>query len=219
MRVLITVLLCGVTPAWTAAQTVPVTLPANDTIISIGWAGAEHDVHDQRRWHGSLHVGLSGGHYWTDHLKTKVQASWNSPRKHDVYENIERQGGYTYGLSEYRAHDVRAGVAQVYQFGRNEWVHPYVGIGVDVVRRAGSLERLPQSRTVFLQNRSIPVDIPGASERKTTMFAQAVLNTGLKMYVGEKTFFDTELKLGVRRDVDHVVWTIGMGVDFQRRKQ
>ena len=67
---------------------------------------------------------------------------------------------------------------------------------------------------MFVQNRNIPVDIPGASERKTMVFAQAVLKTGLKMYVGEKTFFNTELKFGVRRDVDHVVWKIGMGVDF-----
>jgi opacity protein-like surface antigen len=214
MRVLLAVLLCGVTPAWAAAQTAPATLPSNDIVISIGWAGADHDIHDQRRWHGSLLAGLSGGHYWTDHLKTEVEASWNSPGKHEVYENIERQGGYTYAVSAYQAHDIRVGVAQVYQFGRNEWVHPYVGVGVDVVRREASLERLPQSRTVFLQNRNISVDIPGASERKRMVFAQAVSKTGLKMYVGEKTFFNTELKFGVRRDVDHVVWKIGMGVDF-----
>ena len=214
MRVLVVVLICGVTPAWAAAQTAPATLPSNDTIVSIGWAGARHDIHDQRHWHGSLLVGLGGGHYWTDHLKTEVEASWNSPRTHQVYENLERQGGYTYALSEYRANDIRVGVAQLYQFGRNQWVHPYVGVGADVVRREASLERLPQSRTVFVQNRTIPVDIAGASERKTTVFAQAVLKTGLKMYVGEKTFFNTELKLGARRDVDHVVWKIGMGVDF-----
>ena len=41
-----------------------------------------------------------------------------------------------------------------------------------------------------------------------------MLKTGLKMYVGEKTFFNTELKFGVRRDVDHLVWKIGMGIDF-----
>ena len=214
MRVLLAVLICGVTPVWAGAQTAPPTLPSNDIVVSSGWAGAEHETHDQRRWHGNVLVGLSAGHYWTDHLKTEVEAGWNSPQKHEVYETLERQGGYTYTLSDYRAHDIRLGVAQLYQFGRNEWVHPYVGIGADVVRRATSLERLPQSRTVFIQNRNVPVDIPGASERKTMVFAQAVLKTGVKMYVGEKTFFNTELKFGVRRDIDHVVWKIGMGVDF-----
>ena len=213
MRVLLAVLICGVTPVWCAAQT-SVSLPANDAIISIGWAGADHHVQDQRRWHGNLLIGISAGRYWTDHLKTEAEASWNSPRTHEVYETIERQGGYTYALSDYRAFDVRAGVAQLYQFGRNEWVHPYVGVGADVVRRSASLERWPQSRTVFLQSRSIPVEIAAATERKTTVFAQAVLKTGLKMYFGEKTFFNTELKFGVRREVDHLVWKMGMGIDF-----
>jgi opacity protein-like surface antigen len=214
MRVLLAVLICGVTPAWAAAQIAPPTLPGNDTTLSVGWAGAEHETQEQRRWHGNLLVGLSGGRYWTDHLKTEVEASWNSGQTHQVYETIERQGGYTYALSEYRAHDLRVGVAQLYQFGRNQWVHPYVGIGADVVRRATSLERLPQSRTVFVQNRNVPVDIPGASERKTMVFVQAVFKTGVKMYASETAFFNTELKFGMRRDIDHVVWKIGMGVDF-----
>jgi opacity protein-like surface antigen len=214
MRVLLAMLICGVTPAWAAAQTAPATLPTNDTIIAIGWSGSEHEIHDERRWHGSLLVGLSGGHYWTDHLKTELDASWNSPRGREIYETIERQGGYTYALSDYRAHDIRVGVAQLYQFGRNDWVHPYVGVGVDVVRREASLDRLRQSRTVYLQNRNVPVEIPAASEHTTMVFAHGVVKTGLKMYVNEKAFFNTELKLGVRRDIDHVVWKIGMGVDF-----
>ena len=214
MRVLLAVLVYGVTPAWAAAQTEPVALPRNDVIVSSGWAGAEHDTRDQRRWHGNLLVGVSGGHYWTDHLKTEIEASWNSPQTHQIYEPLERQGGYTYALSDYRAHDIRVGVAQLYQFGRNAWAHPYIGIGADVVRRTTSVERLPQSRTVFVQNRNLPVDIPAVNERGTTTVAQAVFKTGVKMYVAEKTFFTTEVKFGVRRDIEHAVWKIGMGIDF-----
>ena len=215
MRVFLAVLMYGVTPAWAAAQTVAATLPDNDAIISIGWAGAEHKIYDDRRWHGSLLVGVSGGHYWTDHLKTEVDANWNTSGRHEVYQNIARDGGYTYALSDYRAHDTRIGVVQLYQFGRNEWVHPYIGVGADVVRRTASLDRRHQSRTVYVApNRNIPVEIAAASERKTTVFAHAVLKTGLKMYVSEKAFFNTELKFGMRRDVDHFVWKLGMGVDF-----
>jgi hypothetical protein len=213
MRVLLALVICGITPVWAIAQTA-VTLPANDTTVSVGWAGADHQIHDERHWHGNLLVGISSGHYWTDHLKTEVEASWNSPRTHQVYENIEAPGGYTYALSDYRAFDVRVGVAQLYQFGRNAWVHPYLGIGADVVRRESSLERSPQSRTVFLADRNSPVVIAAASERKITVFAQAILKTGLKMYISEKAFLNTELKFGVRHDVDHVVWKIGMGMDF-----
>jgi len=215
MRVFLAVLIYCVTPGWAAAQTKSATLPGSDILLSAGWAGAEHTIHDERYWHGSLLVGARVGHHWTDHLKTEVEASWNSPRTRELYENIEREGGYTYSLSSYRAHDVRIGVVQLYQFGRNDWVHPYVGVGADVVRRVASTDRPQQSRTVFLPpNRQIPIDIPAVSEQQTTVFVQAVLKTGLKMYVSEKAFFNTELKFGVRRDVDHVVWTVGMGVDF-----
>ena len=216
MRVLLlATLMCAVTPAWAAAQTVAATLPDNDITISTGWAGAEHTVYEERRWHGSLLLGVRAGRYWTDHLKTEVEASWDSPRTREVYENIERQGGYTYALSDYRAHDTRVGVVQLFQFGRNEWVHPYVGVGADVVRRVSSTERPQQSRTVYVPpNRQIPVEIPAAREHKTTVFAEAALKTGVKMYVSEKVFCNTELTFGVRRDVDRVVWTFGLGVDF-----
>ena len=215
MRVLFALLMCAATPAWAAAQTAAATLPNNDFIIATGWAGAEHKIYDERRWHGSLLLDARVGHYWTDHLKTEVEATWDSPRTRDVYQNLEREGGYTYALSDYRAHDTRIGVVQLFQFGRNQWVHPYVGAGADVVRRVATIDRLPQSRIVYLPpNRQVPVEIPALSERKTTVFAHAVLKTGLKMYVSEKVFFDTELKFGLRREVDHVVWKFGVGVDF-----
>lgn len=214
MRVLLAVLVCGVTPILAAAQTTPAILPENDATVSVGWSGAEHTLRDERRWHGSLLLGLSGGHYWTDQLKTEVEASWMRPRGREIYETIERQGGITYALSDYRAEDIRFGFVQIYQFGRNQWVHPYVGAGADVVRRKAIIERARQSRTVYVAGRNISVDIPAASERTSSVFAQAVLKTGLKMYVAEKTFFNTELKFGVTNDVDHVVWKLGMGIDF-----
>ena len=214
MRVLVAMLIFAATPAWATAQTARATLPANDTIIAMSWAGSEHEIRDDRRWHGSLLVAFSGGHYWTDHLKTEVEGSWDSPGREEVYETIQQQGGSTYAVSDYRARDVRVGVVQLYQFGRNDWVHPYIGAGVHVVRRVTSLERLPQSRVIYLPNRSITTEIPAASERMTAVFAQPVVKAGLKMYVTEKAFFNTEVRFGVRRDLDHVAWRLGVGIDF-----
>ena len=214
MRAVLAVVMCGVTPVWASAQTAPVALPHNDTIIAIGWAGSEDQFHDQRVWHGSLLVAVSGGHYWTSHLKTEVEVAWNRSHEGAIYENIAHQGGVTYALSDYRAHDIRVGAGQLYQFGRNEWVHPYVGAGVDVVRRERTIDRREQTRSVYLQNRTVPVVIPAILEHETDVFVQPFLKTGLKMYVSDKAFVNTELKLGLRRDIDHVVWKIGMGVDF-----
>jgi opacity protein-like surface antigen len=211
MRVVLAMLIFSLMPAWADAQT---SLPANDIQGAIGWSGADHEHVESRQWYGSALAGLSAGHYWTDHAKTEVEAAWNSPGSRELFENIEREGYATYAISTYKAGDVRIGVAQLYQFGRNQWAHPYVGAGVDLVRRHVSLERPAQTRTVFLRNGNIPVQVPALSMQKTTFFAHAVLKTGLKMYVSEKTFFVTELKFGIRRDVDHAVWKIGMGRDF-----
>ena len=214
MRVLLALFLLGITSARAAAQAQPVTIPARDVTVSIGWAGAEHTMYEGPRWQGSLSAGISAGVYWNDHLKSELEGSWNKPGTRQVYETIERQGGYTYAVADYRATDVRVGFVQLYQFGRNEWVHPYIGVGADVVHRTAARERPPQSRTIFIQNRNTPVEIPGAREETASVFLQAVLKTGAKMYVGDKAFFNTELKLGLREGVDHVVWKLGLGVDF-----
>ena len=211
MRVVLAMLISIVIPAWAAAQT---RLPANDIHGTIGRSGADHEHVDSRQWYGSALAALSVGHYWSDHAKTEVEAVWNSLGSRELFENIEREGYTTYAISNYKAGDVRIGVAQLYQFGRNQWVHPYVGAGVDLVRRHVSIERPEQARTVFLRDGNIPVQVPASSMHKTTFFAHAVLKTGLKMYVSEKTFFVTELKFGIRRDVDHAVWKLGMGRDF-----
>ena len=211
MRVVLAMLICGVTPVSATAQTAAA---RNDAIVSLGWSGTDHTFHDQKRWRGSLLVGLSGGHYWTDHVKTEVDASWNSPGESEIYEPIQRQGGLTYALSHYRADDVRLGVAQLYQFGRNDWVHPYAGVGVDAVRRRQAIDRVEQSRRVYVPNGTIPVTIPAASARRTSIFAEPFVKAGVKMYASERVFFGTELKVSVKRNIDHAAWKIGMGVDF-----
>jgi hypothetical protein len=82
------------------------------------------------------------------------------------------------------------------------------------VSRRATFARERQSRFIYLQNQTVPIEIPASVERKTTTFAEAVVKTGLKMYATERVFFNTEVKFGVRRDVNHVVWKFGMGFDF-----
>ena len=145
---------------WAAAQTAPPT--ENDIIVSSGWAGAEHDTHDyRRRWHGNLLVGLSVGHYWTDHLKTE-----------------SRQAGITLRNTK----STRRSSVRVVTHTRFSDRAP-VGVAIVQVRpqRVGficrhrrrrcapptSAQAPAQSRTVFVQNRNVPVDIPGqASGRR-----------------------------------------------------
>jgi opacity protein-like surface antigen len=186
-----------------------------DVSGTVGWVHVnKSEFTDYNDWRSQAGFGLSAGWYWTDHHVTRVSATGTTTATLYAPVTIVVNNLPVFVSTRRSFSTRRLGIVQQYQFGRNEWVHPYVGVGADVVRRSSSLDRPTQSRTVFLQNRSVPVDIPAATERKTMVFAQAVLKTGLKMYIGEKTFFNTELKFGVRRDVDHLVWKMGMGFDF-----
>ncbi len=218
MRAGLMCLWCCLLPVLATAQSPSPSIPKYDAAVTLGWAGAEYKIPSYDTWRGTLLLGARGGLYWTEHLKTEVQAAWMESRDAEVFENIEHNGGSTYALFDFRARDVRVGVMQVYQFGHNQWVHPYVGAGVDFIARTTTRDRAEQQRTIYLpnqnQNQNVPITISALSERKTETLVQPTVKTGLKMYVNERVFFDTEFKLGLARDVEHVTWNIGVGFDF-----
>ncbi len=216
MRTGLICLWCCLLPVLATAQPRSPSIPKTDAAVTLGWAGAEYEIPSYDTWRGTLLLGARVGRYWTDHLKTEVQGAWMDSRDNEVFEDIQWNGGSTYALFDFRARDVRVGVMQVYQFGRNQWVHPYVGAGVDVISRRTTRDRPEQRRTIYLpnQSQSVPITIPAFSERKTETLVQPALKTGLKMYVNERVFFDTEFKLGFAREVEHITWNIGVGLDF-----
>ncbi|HKY22594.1 MAG TPA: outer membrane beta-barrel protein [Vicinamibacterales bacterium] len=215
MRLFIPVLFCVAFPAWSEAQ---IALPRNDATFSIGWAGSEHGLSDYDRWDASLFLGAGGGHYWTDHLKTEVEAGWHHTVDKETYSEIIIGGLRTSGHSRHRTRDVRLAVGQSYQFGRNEWMHPYVGAGADVIRRTIDLDRPAQ--TGYVYGNTAPsrpptnVLIPALRTSETSTLVRPFIKAGAKMYASERLFFVTDLKLGFDRDVDHVLWKIGVGFDF-----
>ena len=214
MRFFMTILVCAIFPAWSEAQ---VTLPRNDAVTSIGWGGSENRLIEYDRWRGSLFLGVSGGHYWTDHLKTEVEAGWHSSADHETYQELMIDGLRTSARSMYRIRDARLAIGQSFQFGRNDWVHPYVGAGADIVRRNIALDRPAQTGYAYntLPNRP-PADvvIPALRTNETSVLVRPFVKTGAKMYASERLFFVTELKLGFAPELDHVLWKLGVGVDF-----
>jgi hypothetical protein len=197
------------------AQDAGARLPQHDIAFAVGWAGAEYNTSSSYdRWRGSVLLNLTAGRYWTDHLKTEFEVGWLDTSTTEVYTDLEIRGVPTYALVEFDARDIRIGAAQLYQFGRNQWVHPYLGLGVDLVARRTTKRRPLQSRDVYPPTRGTPLVIPALDERASDVLTQPFLKAGFKMYARERVFFTTELKLGITRDVDHAVWKIGAGVDF-----
>ena len=218
MRKALATLICVLAPALAHAQAQPevAPLPRNDATGSIGWFGAEYDeVGRYNRWHGSLFTGLGLGHYWTDNLKTEVEAAWLSEARAEAYEEIVIGDDPTYAVSVYRFRDINVSLAQAFQFGRNAWVHPFAAGGVDVDRIQSTEDRPPQTRPISLSNRDIrTVLVPGVRETETRVRVRPFIKGGLKMYVSERAFFTTEMKFGLGRGVEHVLWKTGIGVDF-----
>lgn len=193
------------------AQTV---LPKHDAIVSIGWAGSEYEISDFDNWRASLLVDVSGGFYWTEHLKTEIAAAWSSPGSSQFYEEIRQSPGPVYAASHFRSRDIRLGAAQIYQFGHNQWVHPYIGVGMDGIARTTTKERAQQTRSVSVGRGIENVVVPASSTRERRTLAQPFVKTGMKLYVSDRGFFNTELKIGFTSGVEHMVWKLGYGLDF-----
>jgi Outer membrane protein beta-barrel domain len=214
MQFTLALLACLIFPGWAAAQS---PLPQNEAAVSIGWSGSEHHLEEYDRWHGNLFLSGAGGRYWTDHLKTELEAGWQSRTNSESYDQVIIDGVHTYAISNHRVRDLRLSISQSYQFGRNQWVHPYVGVGADIIHRQSVLDRPTQSRPQTVSSAGRPfinVTIPARHDSETRVLVRPFLRSGVKMYASEEVFFLTELKLGFAPDLDHALWKVGFGFDF-----
>ena len=106
-------------------------------------------------------------------------------------------------------------VTRHYQFRRNEWVHPFVGVGVDFVRERVTRrdEAVFGYDPVTRQSRLIRDAVQHGTHDDNT--ARAVLTAGVKAYVSRKVFALTDLRVSIgSRRTEDVQWRFGLGADF-----
>jgi hypothetical protein len=205
-------------------QDSPSPLARADIAATIGSFSAKRaDAPEYDRWTHSLAGSVGGGYYWSDHLKTEIDVA--SARRAEVYGS-ESAGVPESPLSTiflehaYRSSTVSLG--QSYQFRRNAFFHPFVGAGVDVERLSHEIERPPQSISIYARNPLNPqvvsvtgqISIPALTRTETTVIVSPFAAAGFKAYFTERGFFRTDLKVGLRNDVDRVSWRAGFGADF-----
>lgn len=182
----------------------PTQLVRADATATLGVFTANHtDVDEYGRWGHSGFAGLAAGYYWTDHLKTEIETAWTGDVEAFSYERtVDRPNTYAYSEHQYRVFKVSAG--QAYQFGRNAFLHPFVGAGIDIDRQRERIERSIETPTT--SNRTDRTD--------TSVRAHPFAAVGFKAYLTQRAFFRGELKTVVGSRVEHVVWKAGFGVDF-----
>jgi len=158
-------------------------------------------------WYEAPVIQASAGHYWTPHFKTELEVATSGQGTIGVEEDLR-----------YREHMLRestVGVTGVYQFLDNQWVHPFVGAGLEVARERHVAESLPSSIQRFpttalpLTLRPVPaIDIVSYS-------ARPVVTGGFKFYVSQRAFVRTEVRTSFSTDRPLAIqWRGGVGIDF-----
>jgi len=186
-----------------------------DLTGSIGWLSGSRTESAARwnDWFDTFAASIEGGRYWTPNIRTAVAGVFTT--EGDIHTNEQiTLPGEPRPIFFTQRHAVRLDglvLTTGYQFGHNEWVHPFVHAGVQVARE--------RTRTEYpypaFDSRGRPVDPPRDPAETTRTSARPFAGGGAKFYVSEKGFFRTDLNVAIGGGgVSHILWRAGFGLDF-----
>jgi opacity protein-like surface antigen len=200
------------------AQDPPPRLMRGDVSGTIGWVNsnkgdASYDHYND--WRSQAAFSLGAGWYWTDHHQTRVEVSGTTETTFYSAVPVSFVGGQTFIPVQRSFESRRVSLTQHYQFRRNEWVHPFVGVGVDVVREQVTRRDEPVFGydPITRQSRLIRDAVQHGTQDENS--ARGVLTAGVKAYMSRKVFAVTDLRVSIgSRRTEDVQWRFGLGADF-----
>ena len=165
-------------------------------------------------WHNDAYFAIDGGWYWTNHLKTSLEVA--ATTKSTIYSSRPVEiGGYRTFIGTRNAFSsTRVSIGQHYQFGHNQWFHPYVGAGVDIVRERTEARDEPVFYYDQIARQSRTLREGGDQRAETEVKARPHVNLGFKGYMSRTVFFLTDLRVMFDGRPGEVLTRIGVGVDF-----
>ena len=189
--------------------------PRLDTSGTVGWFANDHEVPDgqfydddtQHRWVFGGDVGV----YWTEHLKSEVGISATTTGSSFVLVPLAAPDdrAYPYASGRRRTREVRVVAQQIYQFGHNAWVHPYVGAGAVVLWETSRLE-------FDLLPFAIPgLPLPPSEPAESATRVKPVVSAGLKAYMSPRVFVRADILLSPWTTSRDVTVRGGIGVDLK----
>jgi len=168
-------------------------------------------------WYSAPAVDGTAGRYWTPHFKTEFEMGTAGAGTIDG-EDEAAVPGLSVSFPRYREHTLREstfGATAVYQFFDNQWVHPFVGAGAELVRERHTADALP-AQTLRLST-TVPNQIlPALPAIDSVSYSVRPLVTGgFKFYVSPRAFARLEVRTAFSADRPLALqWRGGVGFDF-----
>ena len=160
--------------------------------------------------------GLTLGRYWTENIKTEVDAGSAGTADGFYYDESFRLPPYGPPASVHDS-NVQVSAAQLYQFFHNAWVHPFVGAGVVLAREQYEAGRPATQVPVYSyangQTTTQWVAVPAFSRAWTEWTAAPFVLTGFKGYVSHHAFVRADFRMAFGTTIATNA-RIGFGFDF-----
>ena len=186
-----------------------------DVAVIAGWLHVDRPELDYDNWINDLgFVGGGAGWYWTDNLKTVIDAGVSSSAERYATRQLLVGGAPVYAATRYRFSTRSLTIGQHYQFYRNVWFHPHVGGGLALTWEKSRREDEPAYVFDPVTRRSLPAVGPRTFPTETNLVARPYAEAGFKAYFSQRVFFRSDLRMAMWNGVDEVVLRFGAGVDF-----
>jgi opacity protein-like surface antigen len=208
---------CIATAGAASAQDVTPSIPRADVHFVIGWQNLQSEQPAQYSddWMNDIFYGGAGaGWHWNDHWKTQVDFGSGTHGSQYRFRQFSVNGALATESSRASVRQDSVAISQQFQFFRNQWFHPRVGIGVDLARETTTEEYQP----VFVFDnaaRTSRLITPARVEEPEHRFiARPFVETGFKGYLTRRAFFTADTRFMFRSGLDEVLFRLGFGVDF-----
>lgn len=206
-------------PVAAQAQVAPPPPPRGDVAVSIGWLhvpfeGLGQNPYRHDDWTHHVTANGAAGFYWNDHWKTEFAYGISNEAWAWDADAVFANGQIAQRSIDHRVRYTQLSVAQLYQFRRNEWVHPSIGAGLKLQGRSGTSTF--SSAVIYPRFPGTPVTVkePEQHDLNDHAVLAPFAVAGLKAYFTPRGFFRTDLQVAFARNVESVVVHAGVGFDF-----
>jgi hypothetical protein len=166
-------------------------------------------------WDNTVQGTVAFGRYLSNQLKLELEASTTSRGVQYVSTPITvPELPYPYLLfSEVRTSVRSLSGIVAWQFGDNEWVHPFVLAGLSTDWDDADVYVPPQPYRSDPRVPSMPINV-GRTESRTTRHVRGVFGGGAKLYFTERAFVRTDGRLTWHANRQSFAFRAGVGIDF-----